>query len=93
MCTYKSTCIANFVAKLAYIHVACNTYIPKVYIRLLSYGITAVKKNACSGNHCCYPIPTARANSGIKIQEIGFSEMQFMKYNSVILNHESKFSN
>ncbi len=48
---------------------------------MLAQGITAVKKNALSGNHWGSP---PSADSGIKIQEI-----QFMKCNSVIRIQES----
>jgi len=60
MLTNKFTSIANFVAKLAYKHVMCNTYIPRVYIQLLSKGITAVKKCPLMESLLSPPPPRAR---------------------------------
>ena len=51
MGTNNFTDITKFVAKSAYTYVVCNTYIHRVYIKVLAQGITAVKKNALSGNH------------------------------------------
>ena len=84
MCTYKSTCIANFVAKLAYIHVACNTYIPKVYINVLAHMHRL--RIALARMHRLEP----------KFLRFEIRESEFMnfpslvKFNSVIRSHESK---
>ena len=43
MGTNNFTYIANFIAKLAYIYVICNTYIPRVYI---SFHVVALSTNA-----------------------------------------------
>ena len=81
MCTYKSTYIASFVAKLAYIHVACNTYIPKVYIRLPAVDCIGVISRQAR------PAESSQ-NSGIKIHEIQFSEIKFMNKKAGIASHE-----
>ena len=49
MLTNKFTSIASFVAKLAYKHVICNTYIPRVYIKMPAIDFTA--EIACEKCH------------------------------------------
>ena len=74
MCTYKSTCIASFVAKLAYIHVACNTYIPKVYINVLAH---------------MHRLEPKFLRFEIRESEF-MNFPSLVKFNSVIRSHESK---
>lgn len=83
MGTYNFTCIAKFVAKLTYMYVLCNTYIPRVYIKKYLYQFHRHNKIPSSISQA-QPSPP-------KIWRI--HESKFTKCNSGIVNHESEFSN
>ena len=69
MVTDNFTGIAKFVAKLAYIYVVCNTYIPRVYIRMLVASCIAIARRRL---HWCY----------LTTGETGGIVPEFMKCNS-----------
>ena len=87
MVTDNFTGIAKFVAKLAYIYVVCNTYIPRVYIRMPFADSTVLIRLPFLSSTVQLDLTLAPARGRQK------HELKFMKYNSVIRNHESEFSN
>ena len=51
MGTNNFTYIANFVAKSAYKYVICNTYIPKVCIKMYAISIGTYQHVCCEHRH------------------------------------------
>ena len=88
MVTDNFTSIAKFVAKLAYIHVVCNTYIPRVYIKDVRQLHSTSKSRTCVDVTAPAYKGGAAENSGIKIHEIQFSEIKFMNKKAGIASHE-----
>ena len=74
MLTNKFTSIANFVAKLAYKHVMCNTYIPRVYIKMFAISIGTYQHVCCEHRH------------SIPLKKFFGQEAEFMNQTSVKLN-------
>jgi hypothetical protein len=69
MLTNKFTHIAEFVTKVAYIYVVCNTYIPKVYIKMPAItNIAEIPAIAFIAVVVSRPSLQERGNTGIKIQ-------------------------
>ena len=78
MGTYNFTCIAKFVAKLTYMYVLCNTYIPRVYILVYVNSTALIKIWSTSISQPCAPA-----------DKIG----GFMNQKSGIGKHDSNFMN
>ena len=83
MGTYNFTCIAKFVAKLTYMYVLCNTYIPRVYIKKYLYQFHRHNKIPSSISQA-QPSPP-------KIWRIHESKVR--NYKSGIRSHEYKSRN
>ena len=81
MGTHNFTDIAKSVAKSAYTYVVCNTYIHRVYIKMLVASSTVL---TCPSLTALSYLPLS---AHLRKQEAGF-----MKCNSGIRKHESNFS-
>ena len=83
MLTNKFTSIASFVAKSAYKHVICNTYIHKVYIKLPAItNIAEIPARALIAVVVSRLSPQERGNTGIRIHESNFTNAKNMNKNS-----------